>query len=281
MKPDEFIDAMTLPVWQAMAVVRWLEGRVRNRPKVGEVTPEKAALTDGDCTSQELLLVALRDRFPDVVLNVEEDTPTTACFAGNDSEYTVVIDPIDGTLRYLRGDGLYAIIVGLERDGLVLATLIGVPQRGLVVRAIRGGGVELAREQGHFARAALGGGGREVAVSPGLPEPISRALGQQGLEPCTAAGGVIGIAPLLPGMVAGVRITGQPQGLSRRAWVAALPTLEAGGCVEGLSGAFPERYTPGEPGLLVASSPEEISRLRSTLSAAADEKPQDCASGRS
>jgi myo-inositol-1(or 4)-monophosphatase len=269
MTPDEFVDAMSLPVWQAMAVVRWLEGRVRNRPKVGEVTPEKAALTDGDCASQELLLVALREHFPDVVLNVEEDTPTAARFAGNDSEYTVVIDPIDGTLRYLLGDGLYAIILGLERDGLVLAALIGVPQRGILVRAIRGQGVELALDQRRFTSPTLGGEGREVAVSPGLPRDVARALGQQGLEPRTAAGGVIGIAPLLPGMVGGVRIIGQPQGLSRRAWVAALPTLEAGGCVEGLSGAFPERYTPGEPGLLVAASPREIARLRSSLSVAA------------
>ncbi len=29
---SDFIERMTLPVRQAMAVVRWLEGRVRNRP---------------------------------------------------------------------------------------------------------------------------------------------------------------------------------------------------------------------------------------------------------
>ncbi len=90
---SDFIERMTLPVRQAMAAVRWLEGRVRNRPKASEVTPEKAALTDADCVSQEILLVALRDYLPGVSLNVEEDTPSVASFAGNASEETVVIDP--------------------------------------------------------------------------------------------------------------------------------------------------------------------------------------------
>ena len=39
-----FVEAMTVPVWQAAAAVRWLEGRVANRPKLEEFTPEKATL---------------------------------------------------------------------------------------------------------------------------------------------------------------------------------------------------------------------------------------------
>jgi 3'-phosphoadenosine 5'-phosphosulfate (PAPS) 3'-phosphatase len=131
----EFVERMTLPVWQATAAVRWLEGRVRNRPKSAEATPEKAALTDGDCVSQEILLVALRAHFPWVSVFVEEDTPSAEAFAANRSDETVVIDPIDGTARYLRGDGPYAILVGLERDGLVEAMLVAVPQFGVMVRA--------------------------------------------------------------------------------------------------------------------------------------------------
>ena len=79
--PRDFVESMTLPVREAAAAVRWLEGRVRNRPKASEITPEKAALTDGDCVSQEILLVALLARYPEVALNVEEDTPTAARFA--------------------------------------------------------------------------------------------------------------------------------------------------------------------------------------------------------
>ena len=63
--PRDFVERMTLPVWQAAAATRWLEGRVDNRPKLDEDTDEKSALTDADCISQEILLTALREFFPD------------------------------------------------------------------------------------------------------------------------------------------------------------------------------------------------------------------------
>ena len=76
--PREFTAAMTVPVRQAMAAVRWLEGRVRNRPKEGEASAAKAALTIADCAAQEAILVPLHDRFPEVRLAAEEDTPTVS-----------------------------------------------------------------------------------------------------------------------------------------------------------------------------------------------------------
>ena len=96
--PKEFVQAMTLPVRQAMAAVRWLEGRVSNTPKPGQATSAKAALTDADCVSQEILLTALWDRFPGVALDAEEDTPAVGRFAANDSPQVVRVDPIDGTV---------------------------------------------------------------------------------------------------------------------------------------------------------------------------------------
>ncbi len=71
----EFVEAMTLPVRQAAAAVRWLEGRVPNVPKPDEPNRAKAALTDADSVSQEILLTALWHHFPGVVLDAEEDTP--------------------------------------------------------------------------------------------------------------------------------------------------------------------------------------------------------------
>src|SRR5215831_18281915 len=172
MNARDFIERMTLPLWQAAAAVRWLEGRVRNRPKSDEQTPEKAALTDGDCVSQEILLVALRAHFPWVSVFVEEDTPTAEEFAANRSAQTVVIDPIDGTARYLRGDGPYAILLGLEREGRVEAGIVAVPQFGVVVRATRGGGAELARGGGEFAPVRAQHRGPQLLVSHGLPQEV-------------------------------------------------------------------------------------------------------------
>lgn len=267
MDPREFVRGMTLPVRQAMAAVRWLEGRVRNRPKATEHTPEKAALTDGDCVSQEILLVALRACHPDVSLDVEEDTPSAMAFSSNESDYTAVIDPIDGTLRYLRGDGPYAVIVGLEHQGRVVASLIGIPQADILIRAVRGEGTEIARGAGPFSPARCDNGvrGARMLVSYGIPDELAGRLGSDGSELTTAAGGAIGVAPLLPDAWAGLRIVKNAEGMSRRGWVSALPTVEAGGCVEGLDGPLPDRHEPGVRGMLAAASPRGVAALRQVL----------------
>jgi len=263
--PREFVERMTLPVRQAMAAVRWLEGRVRNRPKVEELTPEKAALTDGDCVSQEILLVALREHFPGVSVSVEEDTPTAEAFAANRSSETVVIDPIDGTARYLRGDGPYAILVGLEREGRVESALVAVPQLGALMRAVRGGGAEISVADGPFVAARVKRRGPQLLVSHGLPQDVRARVNAALLKPIVAAGGAIGVAPLLDGCCGGLRIAGEPTGLSRRAWISGLPTLEAGGCVETLVGRFPERFEPGVTGVLIAPNAAEVGALRELL----------------
>ena len=262
-----FVEAMALPVWQAMAAVRWLEGRVANRPKIEEITPEKAALTDGDCVAQEILLVALRSHFPDVALSVEEDTPSVALFEGNQAGQRVVIDPIDGTLRYLRRDGPYAILMGLEREGRVEASLVGLPAIGTLIQAVRGETAEIATEGGSFRPAFPSSDGRALLVSYGLPEDVRARLEARGHNLVTAAGGVIGVASLLPGTFGALRLSAHADGLSHRAWVAALPTLEAGGVVEGLDGAFPEGYSPGVPGLIVGASSEDAAYIRQALRA--------------
>ncbi|HTO54629.1 MAG TPA: inositol monophosphatase family protein [Myxococcota bacterium] len=262
MEPRDFIERMTLPVWQASAAVRWLEGRVRNRPKADEQTPEKAALTDGDCVSQEILLVALRAHFPSVSVFVEEDTPSAEFFAANRSPETVVIDPIDGTTRYLRGDGPYAILLGLEREGRVEAALVAVPQFGVLLRATRGGGAEIARVGGAFEPARVARRGPQLLVSHGLPQEVRARANAAHWKPIVAAGAAIGVSPLLEGVSGGVRIAAESKGLSRRAWIAGLVTTEAGGRVESLEGALPARYEPGVRGALVAPSAADVEKLR-------------------
>ena len=174
----QFADQMTLPLRQAMAAVVWLEGRVPNVHKPHEASEAKAALTDADCVSQEILLTALREYFPEVALEAEEDTPAVKAFAANDSPHTVHVDPIDGTLRYLRRDGPYAIIVGLEYEGRVEASLVAVPQENVLIRAVLGGGAEISLGGGPFAPALLQGSGTRVLVSHAVPERIGTNVGR-------------------------------------------------------------------------------------------------------
>jgi hypothetical protein len=102
-------------------------------------------------------------------------------------------------------------------------------------------------------------------VSHGLPQAVRARVNAALWKPVVAAGGAIGVAPLLDGTLGGLRIAIEPDGLSRRAWISALPTLEAGGAVETLVGRFPERYEPGVRGALVAPGPAEIDELRALL----------------
>jgi fructose-1,6-bisphosphatase/inositol monophosphatase family enzyme len=259
-----FVEAMTLAVRQAMAAARWLKGRVANRPKLEELSAEKAALTDADCVAQEILLVALHEHFPKVAVVVEEDTPSAAQFRRQRSRYTVVIDPIDGTLLYLRGESRYAVLVGLEVDGRVEASIVGLPESQTLVRAVRDEGAEISHAGGPFRRARVVGDGRLLLVSRGMAPELRARLEARSHELALAAGGAIGIAPLVE-KGAALRVSTEEGGLSRRAWVSALPTLEAGGVVEALDGPFPERYRPGVPGMIVGPSKEAVKRLREAV----------------
>ncbi len=265
----DFVERMALPLWQAAAAVRWLEGRVENFPKRDEPTPAKAALTYGDCVSQEVLLTALHAHYPWVEIDAEEDTPTAQRFSGNRTPDRVLIDPIDGTLRYVQRDGYYAILLGLEHQGRIEAALVALPQEDLVVRAVRGEGAEVARAGGRFEpiRASVEPGGDRLLVSYDLPPGVAERLRAEGYELVRAAGGAIGIAPLLSDAVAGIRTTPDPAGVSRRTWVSTLATLEAGGAVETSTGPFPECYAPGVAGVLVAPGVAEVSALRKLLRA--------------
>ncbi len=263
--PREFVQALSVPVRQAMAAVRWLEGRVRNRPKPEEITPEKAALTDADCVSQEVLLVALRERWPSVAIDVEEDTPSVALFPPRDGRDTVVIDPIDGTLRYLRGDGPYATLVGLEHEGRALAVLVGLPQSDVLIRAVRGGGAEISRGGGPFERARAAERGGQIYASYGLDAGVAARIEESGCKRVTAAGAAIAVSPLLDGAFGGLRRMAGADGMSRRAWLAAIATREAGGRVEALDGELPETYRPGVRGLVAGASAATLARLRALL----------------
>jgi len=133
--PSEFVETLAPALRQAASIARSLEGRVSNRPKADEATAVKAALTLADTASQEALLVPLLERFPDVKLEAEEDTPTVSRFSQT-RDALVVIDPIDGTLRfYLEAKGPYAVMIGVAiGDRYEIATS---PPRPFRTRRIR------------------------------------------------------------------------------------------------------------------------------------------------
>jgi fructose-1,6-bisphosphatase/inositol monophosphatase family enzyme len=268
--PQAFVRALAPALRQSASIVRALEGRVSNRPKRGERTAVKAALTIADTASQEALLVPLFEHFPGVRLAAEEDTPTAGRFASSGPEL-VVIDPLDGTLRfYLEGRGPYAVMIGLARDGAYDAALVALPREELFLDAVRGAGARVALRDSAPRAARAQATGRRVLVSHELPAAARESLARDGYEVVDACGGAISVAPLMPGVCAGLRVSLPPESrISIRGRVGALIAAEAGALVRaGKGAAFPLDVEAPASALLVAAGEEQLAALEAALAAA-------------
>jgi len=260
--PEHFVRVLAPALREAASIARSLEGRVANRPKAGETTPVKAALTMADTASQEALLGPLLAHFPEVILEAEEDTPTARAFPGT-GQGRVVIDPIDGTLRfYLEALGPYAVMVGLALDGAYGAALVGLPREEIFFEAVRGAGARMfAGRSGPPVDAHVSVGGRRVLVSHDLPGAAVERLLAAGFEVRPASGGAISVAPLLAGVRAGLRYV--PAGnVSVRGRIGALISSEAGVRVCTADGSeFPDDIHATERALLIACNDEDLEVL--------------------
>jgi 3'-phosphoadenosine 5'-phosphosulfate (PAPS) 3'-phosphatase len=261
--PQEFLAVIAPAVRQAASIARALEGRVQNRPKWGEESAAKAALTLADSAAQEAILVPLLERFPSVALRAEEDTPSVAAFPSHADE-CVVVDPIDGTLRfYLHGEGPYAVMVGLVRERRFVAALVALPREGLFFEATRGGPARMARSGSEPREVRARGEGTSVLVSPGMPERVLELLRSQGFEPAPACGGAIAVAPLIPGVRAGLREAAGGKSLSWQGRMGLLISTAGGATAENAAGErFPDEVDADEKLLLVSADDEAREVLR-------------------
>jgi fructose-1,6-bisphosphatase/inositol monophosphatase family enzyme len=266
---ETFVRALAPALRQSAAIARALEGRVANRPKRGEATAVKAALTIADSASQEALLVPLFEHFPGVRLAAEEDTPSLGRFPKSSPEL-VVIDPIDGTLRFfLERRGPYAVMVGLSREQRYDAALVALPREELYFDGVREGGARVARAGASPRAARLERSGKRIYVSHDLPEAAVESLRRRDYEVLTACGGAVAVAPLVPGVCAGLRMVPDPAGISIRGRIGALISAEAGALVRGADGgAFPEDIEAPARALLVAAGAKELAALEAALAAA-------------
>lgn len=278
---ERFVDCLLPAFEQAAAIATSLQGRVANQPKSGEQSEVKAALTVADTAVQEALLVPLLAEFRDALLEAEEDTASVPLFSAREDAARIVIDPIDGTYRhYLLDEGPYSILAGLAVSARYVASLVALPKEGLLFYAVAGDGARLADlgegwSAAHPRPATLArrAEDRRVLISDTTPVAVVDALRQKGLEPVLASGGAISVAPLVPGVVAGLRYArpgGEtPPSISERGRVGLLVSREAGAVVARAdASAFPEDIHVLEATLLVARDPEIARALAATVAAA-------------
>ncbi len=94
--------------------------------------------------------------------------------AGTDETHTWIVDPLDGTSNFLHGIPHFAISIGLERDGMIVAGLVYNPISEELFTAERGKGAFLNNQRLRVAaRKRLG----DAVVACGLPH-----LGRGDLE---------------------------------------------------------------------------------------------------
>jgi fructose-1,6-bisphosphatase/inositol monophosphatase family enzyme len=269
--PEDFVRVLAPALRQAASLARGLEGRVANRPKPGEGSAVKAALTVADTAAQEVLLDALWERFPRVALEAEEDTASARRFATQGAA-RVVVDPIDGTLRfYLEGLGPYAVMVGLALDDVYAAALVARPRDELFLDAVRGAGARVAQGDAEPRTVRAQPEGRRVLISHDLPGRAVELLLSRGFAVAPASGGAISVAPLIPGVRAGIRWV--PGGsVSVRGRIGALIAEEAGALVRGERGQpFPPNISTPERALLVAADEKDLAALCAAVDAARDD----------
>ena len=102
-------------------------------------------VTNADRQSQKLIRDRLAAAFPDHRFVGEEDGLTDAETAKVllSGDWCWVCDPLDGTINYIHGLGLYAVSIGLVRGGQSLAGAIYVPEFDELFLGARGEGATL------------------------------------------------------------------------------------------------------------------------------------------
>lgn len=262
---ERFLEIAVPAVREASRIARELEGQVANRPKPDEATPVKAALTVADSEAQEAILAPLADELPTVMLRAEEDTPSVARFAPQ-NDYLVVVDPIDGTLHaYLEGSGPYSVMTGLALGDRYQASVIALPREDLLVYGRVGEIVRVERLSGDGAAPSDDGPKRDVLVSQGVSAGAVERLRAGGYNPRFGSGGAISIAPFLPGVCAGLRVSRGPEGVSIRGRVGVMLSRNADCAVASEEGEFPDDLWSRSETLLVSRDNEAIAALRAAL----------------
>lgn len=96
-------------------------------------------VTEGDYRSEKIITQTIRNEFPDhSIISEEEFTYKT-----NDSDYTWILDPLDGTGNFSHGNPNYSISVALVKNNEILVGVVYAPETDECYSAIKNKGAFL------------------------------------------------------------------------------------------------------------------------------------------
>jgi histidinol-phosphatase len=105
---------------------------------VAETKPDNSPVTQADRECERVIARMLSDAFPEDGILGEEGARSESR-----SGRRWIIDPIDGTRDYVRGNPLWANLIALEAGGEVAVGVVNLPVLGKLYSASRGGGAHL------------------------------------------------------------------------------------------------------------------------------------------
>ncbi len=158
---------------QASTIAKEAGARLREFFAQGVETEYKGdvdLVTVADRTVEKLLLMRLKEAFPDHGIYGEEGTRE-----GLGRAYRWYVDPLDGTTNFAHGFPQFCVSMGLEHrpagilpeeDGVLVAAVIYDPMRDEIFTAERGRGANLNGAPIHVSNAPVLG---ESLVSTGFP----------------------------------------------------------------------------------------------------------------
>jgi myo-inositol-1(or 4)-monophosphatase len=114
---------------------------IRNLNKLDKLKVEKKGhndfVSEADRMAEEAVIGMIHKHYPDHAILAEESG------AQGDSEYTWVIDPLDGTTNYLHGFPVFCVSIGLLHKGRPEHAVVYDPLRQELFTASRGQGAQL------------------------------------------------------------------------------------------------------------------------------------------
>ena len=111
--------------------LRELHGRVED---ITYKTDKSDIVTEADQRANRIITTAIESEFPDHAILSEESE-----FREGSSEYTWVVDPLDGTGNFAHGNPQYSVSIALVESGDPVMGVVYVPETDKLYHAVAGG----------------------------------------------------------------------------------------------------------------------------------------------
>jgi fructose-1,6-bisphosphatase/inositol monophosphatase family enzyme len=106
-------------------------------------------VTSADIAAEKALSVGLKEFYPNAIVTGEEDiadNPEKLTELLN-SDCGFLIDPIDGTNNFIKGNERFAVMIVALQKGSAIASFIYLPAKDIMCHAIKGGGAYINNEK--------------------------------------------------------------------------------------------------------------------------------------